>query len=179
MYTGYASQASDWNSTQTVGYLAKPTYTYQEGSTDMANFTATITLIDGKNRQCTKRFETETDVLATAQAAVATLVTNLEAITDLGVVIVTYSNADDTEASAADAASNIDTGATFRCRLDNGKIAAHKVPGFPLSKVQTGGNIDVEDADVAAYFANFEAAGAFTLSDGQVITAVLSGMLDK
>jgi len=145
----------------------------------MANFSATVTLTDSLNRTVTKRYETETDVLATAQTAVGLLITSLEAVTDLGVVIVTYSNADDTEASAAAANSNVDTGATFRCRLDDGKIAAHKIPGFPLAKVATGGGIDVTDVDVAAYFDHFKAAGAFTLSDGQVITAVLTGTLDK
>jgi len=145
----------------------------------MPNFVATVTLIDIKNRQCTKRFETKTDVLATAQTAVAALITGLEAVTDLGVVTVTYSVADDAEESAAADPSNIDTGATFRCRLDNGKICAHKIPGFPLSKVATGGGINTEDADVTAYFANFLSGGAFTLSDGQAITAVLSGALDK
>jgi len=145
----------------------------------MANFSATMTVIDSKNRQVTKRYETDTPVLATAITQTAALVTTFEAISDLGVVIITYSNADDSEASAAAAGSNVDTGATFRCRLDNGKIAAHKVPGFDLNKVATGGGIDTEDADVAAYFAHFESAGHFRMSDGQYITAVLSGTLDK
>lgn len=145
----------------------------------MPNFVATVTMIDSKNRQCTKRYETETDVLLTAQTAVAALVTDLELVTDLGVVTVTYSVSDDALASSADPASNIDTGATFRCRLDDGKIAAHKVPGFPLAKVGTGGAIDCADVDVVAYFDNFLLAGDFTLSDGQTITAVLTGMLDK
>jgi hypothetical protein len=144
----------------------------------MADFVATVTLIDSLSTQVTKRYETETDVLATAQAAVALLITDLEAITDLGVVSVTYSLKDVTEASAAAEGSSVDAGATFRCRLADGSIASHKVPGFPIAKV--GGNraIDPTDVDVAAYFANFEAGGDFTLSDGEVITAVLSGTFD-
>jgi len=145
----------------------------------MANFLATVTLQDGKKRQTTKRVETETDVLATAQLAVVDLAVDLLAVTDLGIVTVTYTLADDTEASAADAASNVDVGATIRCRLDNGKVAAYKIPGFPLAKVNPGGGIDVSDADVVAFFANFEAAGGFTLSEGNVVTELLSGQLDK
>jgi hypothetical protein len=142
-------------------------------------FSAIITLIDDYNRTVTKRYETETDVLATAQAAVAELVTDLEAVTDLGVVKVTYSLGDVTEASSPAAGANCDVGATFRTRLDTGKIAAHKIPGFDATKADSGGNIPVDDADVVAYFANFLDAGAFTVSDGDVITEVLTGMLDK
>lgn len=141
-------------------------------------FVATITMVDSLNTQITKRLETKTDVLATAQAAVAALVTDLAAVTDLGVVSVVYSLKDATLASAAGANSSVDSGATFRLRLADGSVAAHKVPGFPISKV--GGNraIDPADADVVAYFDNFLAGGSFTLSDGEVITSILSGSYD-
>lgn len=141
-------------------------------------FLATVTLVDSLNTEVTKRYETETDVLATAQTAVAALITDLEAVTDLGVVSVTYSEKDVSEASAAAANSSVDAGATFRLRLTAGGVASHKIPGFPISKV--GGNraIDPTDADVVAYFGNFLAAGAFTLSDGETITSVLSGTFD-
>lgn len=145
----------------------------------MPNFTATVTLQDGKKRQTTKRYETKTDVLATAQLAVLALAADLLAVSDLGIVTVTYSLGDDTEASSAEATSNVDVGATFRCRLNNTKVAAHKVPGFPMAKVAPGGSIDVTDADVAAYFANFESAGEFTVSEGNHIIELLSGQLDK
>jgi len=142
-------------------------------------FTATIVLEDSFHTQVSKRYETETEVLATAQAAVADLVSDLEAITDLGVVSVAYALKDLSEASSPADPSNVDAGATFRVRLDNGKVAAHKVPGFPLSKVSGADRkIDVEDADVVAYFDNFESAGAFKLNEGNYVTAVLSGKLD-
>lgn len=145
----------------------------------MANFVATVTLEDSMNRQVTKRLETTNAILADAQAVVSLYNTDLLPCTDLGVVTVTYSVADDTLASAGELDSNCDTGATFRCRLDNGKIAAHKIPGFPLSLAGTGGAIDCADPLVIAYFANFEFLGGLRLSDGQYITAVLTGMMDK
>lgn len=141
-------------------------------------FHATVTLIDSLNTITTKTYETETDVLATAQVAVGALIANLLAITDLGVVSVTYSEKDLSEASAAAADSSVDPGATFRVRLDDGYIAAHKVPGFPIGKVAPGRSIDVTDADVVAYFANFEPAGGFTLNRGNTVDEVLSGTYD-
>jgi len=142
-------------------------------------FIATVVLEDSLGTQVSKRYETETDVLATAQTAVGLLVTDLEAITDLGVVSVTYSLKDLSEASSAADPSNVDAGATFRVRLDNGKVASHKVPGFPQSKV-SGANrsIDPTDEDVVAYFANFLTGGDFKLNEGNVVTAILSGTFD-
>jgi len=140
--------------------------------------TATVVLIDSLNTQVTKRYECEATTLAQAAIDMTPLLADLTAISDLGVVSVTFSEKDETFASAAGANSSVDAGATFRVRLDNGKVASHKVPGFPISKVSSNRNIDVADVDVAAYFANFETAGAFTLSEGNVITAVLSGTFD-
>jgi len=139
---------------------------------------ATITLIDSLSTQVTKRYECEATTLTQAGIDVNLLIVDLEAITDLGVVSVTYSEKDTAEASAAAANSSVDAGGTFRLRLADGGIAVHKVPGFPISKVGSNRNIDVADADVEAYFDNFLTAGAFTLSDGEVITAALSGSFD-
>lgn len=139
---------------------------------------ATVTLVDSLNTQVTKRFECEATTLTQAAIDVNLLIVDLEAVTELGVVSVTYSEKDTTEASAAAAESSVDAGGTFRLRLADGGIAVHKIPGFPIAKVGTNRNIDVADADVEAYFDNFLAAGNFTLSDGEVITAPLSGSFD-
>lgn len=141
--------------------------------------TATVILIDSLNRQVRKVYETTDTVLADAKTHVAAMVAELEAVTDLGVVSVSYTDQDDSLASAAAANSNTREGATFRVRLDNGKVGVHKIPGFPISKADSDGNIPVSDADVAAYFTNFESGESFRLSDGQYITAVLSGKMDK
>lgn len=140
--------------------------------------TATVTLIDSLNSIVKKRFELEATTLVQAKIDCNLLIADLLAVTDLGVVSISYTDKDDTEESVAAANSSIDAGATFRLRLDNGAVAVHKIPGFPISKASSDRNIDVADVDVVAYFANFESAGAFLLSDGQYITAVLSGKFD-
>jgi hypothetical protein len=142
-------------------------------------FKAQVVLIDSMGREVTKNYECEATVLATAQTDVAALITTLEAITDLGVVKVNYSVMDASEASAAAAGSNRDVGATFKLRAADGGTISHKVPGFDATIADGAGNIDPEDEAVVAYFANFLSAGAFTLNDGEVITAILSGSMDK
>lgn len=139
---------------------------------------ANVRLRDSMNTEVTKRFETETEVIATAQAAVAALLADFAAVSDLGIVNVTYSFTDDAEATDPGASSNVDVGATFTVELTAGGKAAHKIPGFPLSLVGSDRNIDVGGVEVAAYFANFEAAGEFRLSDGETITGPLKGKLD-
>lgn len=140
---------------------------------------ATVTLEDSESRKTTKTYETEHNVLADAQGAMAALIADLEAITDLGVVSIKYTLKDDSEASAAAEGSNIDVGATFRVRLNDGYEAAMKVPGFPISKAVGGGSIPVNDEDVEAYFLNFYATGEFTTNRGNHVTQVLSGKMDK
>lgn len=142
-------------------------------------FIATVELIDSYSRRTTKRLETETDVLADAQTAVTALLATLDAVTDLQCLGVSYSLKDGSQVFAGAAGSNVDVGATFRVRLADGIVAAYKLPGFPTALVGAGGEIDVTQLEVTNYFANFEAAGAFTISDGEVITDILSGSLDR
>lgn len=142
-------------------------------------FIATIEFLDSFGRRTTKRLETETDVLLTATAAVTTLLTQLDVLTDLQCVGVSYSLKDATQVFAGQPLSNIDRGATFRLRLNDGRMAPYKIPGFPLSKVIANGHIDPSDVDVQSYFANFADAGAFTLSDGETMVEVVSGELDR
>src|SRR3989337_1749532 len=118
----------------------------------------TVQLMDDLNTSVTKRYEMEATTLAQAAIDMGVLAADLLAVTDLGIVAVTYSIKDTAEASSPAAGSNVDTGATFRLRLDSGKVASHKVPGFPQRKA--GGNraIDPGDADGAAYLGKLDTA---------------------
>lgn len=145
----------------------------------MAGFKAQVVLIDSMNREVTKTVETQTDVLSTAQSNVAALLSDLAALTDLGIVKVAYSLQDASGATAPAAGSNRDVGATFKLRTTDGGVVSYKIPGFDIAKADGSGNIDPNDVDVVAYFDNFKAGGPFTLGDGEKITDVLSGTMDK
>lgn len=145
----------------------------------MAVFIATASLRDAYGRITRKRYETETDVLATAQTAVAGLLTDLALVSDLGVDSITYSLKDATGATVPDSGANVDVGGTFRGRLVDGSLVAVKLPGVKASFVDTNGGIDVTQTDIAAYLDNFEGAGAFTVSDGESVAEWISGELDR
>lgn len=142
-------------------------------------FVAKLRMRDAFSRYTSKELETETDVLADAQTAVTAFLTDLNPCTDLTVESVSYSLKDATQTIAGEAGSNVDVGATFRGRVASGEIAVVKIPGFPLAKVGANGYIDLSDLDVAALLDNWEAAGAFTLSDGETIAEWVDGQLDK
>jgi hypothetical protein len=140
---------------------------------------AQLVFQDSRKRRKVKRIETKTNVLATAITDIAALALELAVITDLELIAVNYTSKDTSAAFSGESDSNVDVGATFRVRLADGGAAAHKIPGFPMSKVGSNGDIDVADADVAAYFDLFKAAGPFYLSDGESLTEVLKGTLDE
>jgi hypothetical protein len=141
---------------------------------------ATVVLEDSLNTQVTKRYEMEATTLSQALTDIGILAPLLLAITELGIISVTFSTKSLAEASPPASGSNVDTGATFRLRLTDGTVASHKIPGFPIAKVGGNRSIDPTDSDVVAYFGNFLAAGAFTLSDGETMAAdgILSGTFD-
>src|SRR3972149_4440836 len=100
-------------------------------------FRATLEMDDSMNRTVSKSLECEATVLATAITDVAALLTDLEAISDLGVVKVSYSSKDTSGAFDENDPSNVDTGATFSYRY--------------ASAILTGGYIPVQEEDVANY----------------------------
>lgn len=139
----------------------------------------TILLQDSMGRITRKKIEYDGDVLADANTAVDGLLTDLNAVTDLECIGVSYQTKDATQVFAGELASNIDTGATFRGRVASGEVVTVKVPGFKQSLVSADDVIDVADVTVAAYLDNFEAAGDFLISDGESVAAWLSGRMDK
>jgi lipoprotein signal peptidase len=140
---------------------------------------ATVSFVDGFGRQTTKRIETTATTIADAQSQVAAYLVDLNPLTDLQAVGATFSMKDPGQVFVGTATSNLDVGATFRVRLESGKLASHKIAGFPLSLVGSGGAINVADALVQAYFNNFKTTGELRLSDGEAITDVETGELDK
>ena len=142
-------------------------------------FNAVLTLKDSYGRITTKRIETTATTLAGAQTIIAAYVADLAPVTDLELLKVTYSEIDTDDAFGGTGDSNVDVGATFKVLLADGSMAAHKVPGFPSSLVGGNGAIDCTQTEVAAYFENFVVGEGCRLSDGEYITGVVSGQLDR
>jgi hypothetical protein len=146
-------------------------------------WTVTLLFRDHWNRETSKRYELNVTLLADAIDAVSGvggLLTSLNAVTNLQYVEASFQQKDATGAFAgsADTLNNRDIGATFTVMCANGKKAAVKIPGFIGTLANDDGSIDVSGSEVAAFFAHF-ITGDFKVSDGQAITTVLKGSMDK
>lgn len=137
-----------------------------------------ITMVDDYGRTLGKGVETLDTVIATAITHVGAYLTALNAVSDAG-----WSKQDYLAAGvvtqAPGAGANRDVGATLKVTLDNGKHYPFRIPMPKAAIINADGSVDVADADVLALIALFETAGYLRVSDGNFITAVLSGSLDK
>jgi hypothetical protein len=135
-------------------------------------------MVDDYGRSLTKGFETTATTLADAKTYTEAGLTALHAISDAGWQKQDYLDAQ-TTTQAATAGANRDVGATLRVTLNNGKNYALKIPMPAAAIVNPDGSIDIADEDVLAYVALFETAGHLRVSEGNFVTALLSGSLDK
>lgn len=140
-----------------------------------------VTLGDAYGRTTSKRFEIATQAdLAAYSASAAALITDLEAVMDLGVRRVDLLIEIPGQESDPVALSNVDRGATFSGYLTsgNGKKGSLKLPGITLSLVNSDGSVPLTGA-IATYLGNFEAAGDYLISDGETVDSWIAGVLDK
>lgn len=140
-----------------------------------------LTLTDSFERVTRRLYEMESQLsIELYTAAIGAFLEDLEDVTDLGVVRVDLILDSIGGEFASQAGSNVDVGATFQGYTvnGNGKKASHKVPGIKLALVDDLGNVPLTGA-VSDYLANFEAAGAFNLSDDEHIDSWIKGTLDK
>lgn len=140
-----------------------------------------LTLADSFGRTTTKLFEMKQELLHADQVLDAQgIITELENVTDLGVIRadIIYRGVD--AGFAPTAGSNIDVGATFTGYIvgGNGKKASLKLPGIKLSLVDSDGSVPISGA-VDTFLNDFEEDMVLYLSDGEQIDSWISGRLDK
>lgn len=141
-------------------------------------FSTTFTLVDAYGRITRKEFESEATTLADAVTWGNALLTDLLAATQLGSLMITHSDKSIAN-NAAEAGSNLDAGATIRCRLDNGKVYPFKLPAPDEVLINVDGTIDITNTLVTDLLGNFMTAGHYTVSEGNVIVTILGGELDR
>jgi len=140
----------------------------------------TCVLGDAYGRRTVKRLEVEEQALLVDYLAVALAVaTDLEAVTDLQLIRMDLTLSME-QSFDVTAGANVDVGGTFSGYIDggDGKKASHKVPSIKAALVDPDGSIPIEGA-VSDYLDNFLTAGDLMLSDGETISAWISGTLDR
>jgi len=145
----------------------------------MPTFNLVLTYADGQNREGRKSFESE--VLAdwtAAEAAASALITDFEAICDAEVLRYALSQTY-IESDAGGATANKDEGITIQVRKTNSERDVLKVPAPVAGMLDGQGNLDIANALVTAYVANFEVGGGWTFSDGENVDEIVGGYLDE
>lgn len=146
----------------------------------MPTFDLSVKLVDGHERNTTKKFKVFDAIDYVGALALAALfITDLEAVTGCGVV--DYSLATKVPVgSAFTAGANLDAGATFSLFIGGvpGKKGTNKVPAPVEAILGPAGSIDMTDVIVTNYAANFT-SGFVLVSDGETVDSFESGKLDR
>lgn len=146
----------------------------------MPEYLVTFEMVDAYQRSARKSWYT-VDTIAdetAAIAAAAALATDLGNLTELDILSYTVSRRV-VYTDVVVAGANRDEGVTFTLRkVDNYKDNIG-VPGPINSIFDANGNVELADAAVTAFIANFLTGGDFVFSDGEQATALLYGTLDK
>lgn len=138
------------------------------------------TLEDSEGRQTARSVEIADQVLlADYTAAVTAFSAALAAVTDLACVKISF-EVHTADTFAGEAVSNVDEGATFVAELDvtPSRKAVHKLPD-PIDAARDGqGNIDLDNASIAAYLALWTSGVTYKLAY-QNVDSWVKGTLDR
>jgi hypothetical protein len=143
----------------------------------MAIFPVSFALVDAYGRPAPKRFDVNAADHAAAMTAAGALATDLAGITELRILSyvvgerVTYND-------TVDAGANRDEGVTLSVRTADNEKAVIKVPGPVNAIFNPDGSVDLTDGAVTAFIANY-LAGTVLVDDGETVTELISGRLDK
>ncbi len=144
----------------------------------MPEYNVAFTYADGQNREGRKTFKTQTLAnFAAAETAAGLLYSDLAAIMDAE--ILRYSISGDTVvADAGGATANKDEGITIQVRKTNSLRDVLRVPAPVTGLLDGNGNLDTSNVLVTNYVENFQSAGDFTFSDGEMAVDIIGGWLD-
>lgn len=145
----------------------------------MAIYTVNFKIEDEEGRQTTREVLFNVADEATLLTDAALMTTDLQAMTQCGIQSYTYRRTVDVS-NAPGAGSNIDPGATFRFNSALAISPTVKVPD-PVEAIKDGqGGIDLADALVVAWFANYNPGSAEVNSNNPTQpTSIAAGTLDK
>lgn len=145
----------------------------------MALYAVTFQIADEENRTTNREVLFEVADETALLAAAALHETDLQALMKSGIQSYTYRRTVSV-LNAAAAGSNIDAGATFRFNSPLPISPTVKVPD-PVDAIKDGqGGIDLSDALVIAWFANYNPGSAVVnITNPTQPTSIAQGVLDK
>jgi hypothetical protein len=138
----------------------------------------TFVLQDAYSRRTSKQWDGTATTVAAAQTDATALSIDLDAVS-LASTVKDVVSEERIVAGVPQAGANVDAGGTLHCRLDNGKLYALKIPAINPALVNPDGSIKIDDALIVAFVAHFQSGGEYTVSEGNLITGIEYGELDR
>lgn len=141
-------------------------------------FDVSFTLRDAYTRTTTRRFTNTRADIADAITDTATMLGYLEALSKMAVVkteiikVTTYS-------TSPESGANVDAGGTLHARLNNGKLYPMRVPALDPALVNTDGSVKLGETAVTNFVGAFASGQNWTVSEGNTVSAVEYGELDR
>lgn len=147
---------------------------------EMPAYLVRYDMVDAYSRPVSKEFETVTTIAdeAAAEAAAIALGADLAALTEADILSYTIKRRV-VYTDSVTAGANRDEGITLSIRKTDNYIGVLKVPAPVDSVIDPDGSVDIADAIVVNFAANFLTGGDFTFSDGEQGSSLLYGSLDK
>ena len=136
-----------------------------------------ISGVDAYQRNVSKSFNLRGADYAAALANLTALLTDFLPVSGMRVVTTTLSEKV-TRTDAATAGANRDEGATLTVLNSLGEKSTLKIPCPEEGYRNPDGTIDIEDAEVVAYFENFLSTGSAFIDRDLSAVELLSGKLD-
>lgn len=141
-------------------------------------FSVKFLMVDGFGRSCNKEYSLRGADYAAATANVTALLADVEAVTGARVVSTVLSEKIvRTDVATADA--NRDAGITLSVLNNLGEKSTLKMVAPEMGYVNGDGTVDITNAEVVAFYQNFESTGTAFVDRDLSATELLSGVLDK
>jgi len=136
--------------------------------------------LDGNGRKTSRSIVYDSDVLATVLTGAAALAVLWAPLTDLQLTGVVVTKKDNSVVFAGVSTSNIDENVSVQVLGADGYAYDFDLPDPPTAKI-SGGVIALTDADLVAFFAEFDAGSSWrvNLRNPTAVASVVKAVLDK
>lgn len=141
-------------------------------------FSVTFLMVDAYGRSCNKSYDLRGADYAAATGNVTALLPDVEGVTGARVVSTILSEKI-VRTDAATAESNRDAGITLTVLNSLGEKSTLKVPAPEMGYIDPDGTVDITDAEIVAYYENFQSNGSAYIDRNLNAVELLSGVLDK
>jgi len=142
-------------------------------------FRITFTMLDAYGRTTSRSYDNTKETLADALTQSSAMLALLEGVSGSAVAKYSIASVVAVASPSPEAGANNDAGATLHCLMDNGKMVGIKIPAIDPDLVNTDGTVKLSEAAITDFVGQFATGAFWRVSEGNYISSIRSGELDK